>query len=566
MRIGGMFCLMLAFAVPAFAQEAQETPAPEVLEGEAPEPEPVIDPGQPDALSPNELPPPVVPSLDEDTLIIIDDSDDAPMPEPLVVEDDSHTPMMLFAGEVASRLYVDTAFNPTGEDVIEWWNLGRLRLDYRVLGRFRAYLEGWIRWGGVAEDAANNNGFFLVNGSNAKWATDIQLREGYVEMKLDSFLFKVGQRIFVWGKNELFPVADLINPIDLRYDPLAIFNSPRDAKVPVFAAEATYLTGDYSLSLVLVPFFEPHRAFLFGRDLALAPPGSPQLAQLSALDAIDPSIEDEIQRGLVGTRLPDESPQNASVALRGTARPLGWDVAATAYFGWDRTPTLFVDPDALVLIGALGDITQNPAVLATDPTLRAASLAVQQKATVGQELVRARYDRLWVFALETQGIVGDFVARLDVGASPEQTFLTNDFTSLRRPSSRVTAGLEYAWGETFYGSATGYTVMVWNPPANQRLVGIEDTNEPAHKRDLAALYGVSATLRYTLSEAGWAFDATGLYNIAPGDVLATARVGYKVYQDQEVNLGVFLAHGVRGSAAYVYRNSDFVYVQYKATF
>ena len=74
--------------------------------------------------------------------------------------------------------------------------------------------------------------------------------------------------------------------------------------------------------------------------------------------------------------------------------------------------------------------------------------AVQQKAAIGQELLRAVYHRKLTVAGELQGVVGPFVARLDVGFSLESTQYTSSFEALRKPSMTAAAGVEYTYGDS----------------------------------------------------------------------------------------------------------------------
>ena len=47
----------------------------------------------------------------------------------------------------------------------------------------------------------------------------------------------------------------------------------------------------------------------------LAAPGSPLAAQVDMFNRLDPSVQDQLQDGVWGTRIPDESPENATVGI-----------------------------------------------------------------------------------------------------------------------------------------------------------------------------------------------------------------------------------------------------------
>ncbi|MBI3179716.1 MAG: hypothetical protein HYZ27_08640, partial [Deltaproteobacteria bacterium] len=166
----------------------------------------------------------------------------------------------LLRREVASRLLVDTQFEPTGEDVSEWWNVGKLSLDHRRGVSLRAFAEARVRWGVVGEDPGQP--YLLVNVSEPKWTSEVDLREAFVSWRHEAWDIKVGQQIFVWGKNELFAAADLLNPMDVRYDPISGLDAFKDARAPVFAIDAGYFAAETGAELVVLPFFARHRAFL----------------------------------------------------------------------------------------------------------------------------------------------------------------------------------------------------------------------------------------------------------------------------------------------------------------
>src|SRR5690606_2673913 len=122
----------------------------------------------------------------------------------------------------------------TQEDVVEWWNDFRLKIDHKV-SELKVYTEARLRLGVVTERPRDRAAFALVNGADPKWASDVSLREAYVDWRPGAWQLRFGQQIFTWGKNDLFAPADVLNPLDLRYDPLLGLVSPREAKVPVVA-------------------------------------------------------------------------------------------------------------------------------------------------------------------------------------------------------------------------------------------------------------------------------------------------------------------------------------------
>ncbi len=510
--------------------------------------------------APADAPPPA--ATQEDEILIIDEGDAAAPSAPPPVLGASRT---WLTANLRTRLVHDLAVDAAHEDTLEWWNLARLRLDHRQNETLSAVTEAWVRWGVVGEEPARGR-YWGLNADERKWTGLAELREAYVQWRPGAFELAGGAMIFVWGKNELLPPADVLNPLDLRFDPVTILRRPKDAKVPVVALDASYLVDTTEIELVVLPFFTPHRAFVYGRDFALAAPESDLDRQARALGLVDPSIEDELQQGVPGSSLPEESPYNASVALRLSSKLGGVDVAATAYYGWDRTPRVQVDPDAAALLLESERILGNPGLLATDPELRRHSIALQQKAAVGQEVFRARYERMAVVALEGEGVVGDFVLRLDVGFSPELTFYTEEGEAVALAQSRGVAGVEYTYGDSWFVQLTGFASAAHSPPDDAFLLGIENTDGSPSERPVALLWGGAGTLRWRWVEHDLEALLLGAYTISPGDYLVSAEVSYVVAEPHTLRLGATVLGGRSGATLERYSMNDFAYVEYEVTY
>ena len=513
----------------------------------------------------------------EQTLIIMEDDgpddtlviDDTPKPSGSVSKPTRSLERTWLKGEFKSRLMVDTVFDPTGEDVVEWWDMLRLSIDHRTSSGVKFYADTWVRWGYTAEHADAGDAFYFFNAGDPKWTGNVQLREGFITWSPGDFDLKIGQRVFVWGKNEFMAAANVLNPPDLRFDITSNLDSTKDGRVPVFALDGTWWLGETGFQLVVVPFFERTKGYLMGRDFALAPPGSPLESQLKQALTLHPSVEDQLQDGFLGTEVPDESPLNSTLALRIKTKQWGWDFALTAIYGWDQTPDVYIDPDLRVMLLSGQLNINNPQVAATDPVVNQAALAVQQKAAIGQELLRAIYHRKLTVAGELQGVIGPFVARLDLGFSPESTQYTTSLDVIRKPSMTTAGGLEYTYGDAWYVQLTGFGNMVFDLEEGVTLSGIDKAPEPDEvvaARPVAAMYGVSAALRWTWVEESIEVSLGGLWNISPGDFVANARISYFDWDPHTFRLGAILVDGPSGTLGRNYGGNDFVYLEYAASF
>lgn len=489
------------------------------------------------------------PGSNDDALVIVDDDnpvDDAPASPPCA-------PVLPLRFDLRNRLLVNTHIPAPDVDSLSVWSLARFRLDHPIDATVSARVEAWVRWG------------VRLRGQpmDPRWAGEVELREGYVTWKRAALTLRLGQRVFAWGKNELMAPADVLNPVDLRHDPTLALDSPKDAKVPIFAAEGTYRSdAGLETALVLMPFFTPQRGFMVGHDFALLPRGSPYDGIISrAFSGLNPAAQDRVQQGFVGTHLPADSPLGMAAALRISDKVRDWDVAATFYYGWDRTPHVVVDRDLITLLGAAARIAADPTVAVLDPDVSAARVGVAQKQALGQSLGRVSYQRLAVVALEAEGIIGPFVTRLDVGVTPAQTFYTHAYTPVSLPTTRAVAGAEYLRGDRWFASINAYSTVAFAPPHDTLLLGLE-SGGASTQRQVALLYGVLANARWMWPDGGGSVSAGGAYNIAPGDYAGWTQLAYTPWESHAFAVGAFLVRGPQGSVGFMLERSTLAYLQY----
>jgi hypothetical protein len=448
-------------------------------------------------------------------------------------------PVSRFRADFTTWAGLDAGF-AQDEDVFEWWSTFGLTWEHR---QQRLDGNGWfakggarVRWGMTAEDAPRRETFLLYNTSNDDYVAEAELREAYAGWHFGDFELAAGNRIYTWGKNEVGAAADVLNPIDIRFDPVALVTGPRGAKAPVLAADASYGVGDTVVALVLVPFYHGHRFVAAGRDFALLS-SFPAVPDIDWLDSAEPSA------GLGST--PDETPGNASAALRLTSSIGGWDFGATAYYGWDRAPYLELDPD---LVRSLGGVPDGLAVL-----------RMQQKLANGQPLAATKYQRMALLALEGETTLGPLVVRADMGFTPWRVYYADNLASYRLPTASVALGAEYTYGERLMVSATGLGTAVFAAPRNATLLGI-DAIDKDRDGTIALQLGAAAALRWTIW--GCRLDLAALGTVLPGELAVVTSLTYVDWEPHEIALGAVAITGVDGSAGGQFRGNDFSYLRY----
>ena len=514
-------------------------------------------------------------SFKDETLIVVDEDESQTGTTEFIIIDDGDSsetsfepyfePTGRFRGDYRTRALWDVVHEGDAEDVFEWWQQLNLYLKYQFAEEWDTVIETDTRYGVVGE-APQENPFWGVNVSYSKWLSDVSLRQGYLRWRDAGWEVSFGSRIFVWGKNELFAAGDFLNPVNAQGDVVGLLSDPRMAKEPIWAIDASYQLDDHVLQLVVVPIFVRSDVPIIGRDLALAPPGTDLETQIRTAASVHPSIEDQIGDGFAGTEIPEESLWNSSIAFRATSNLGGWDLGATVGWIWDRNPTIYLDDDLRGLLASGVNLLGANAGGNLSPEATAQLAAVQQKAALGQELFRATYARQWVAALEAEGVLGPLVVRLDLGWKDGELVYTDQLESYRLMQFSGTLGLEYSYGESFFGQLSVFSQLALDAPA-QPLLGWDDGElDPGSDGRLASLIGGGLVMRGSPEDQDWDWSSRTILAILPLSVANVLELGYTGLESQRLALGTVLIHGERGSLGDQFNRLNLVYGMYSIAF
>lgn len=460
------------------------------------------------------------------------------------------------SGELLGRYANDTRFEATSEDVFEARTRAQLKLDYRIAGKFRAFIGSrfdlWVK--GAAPIRGN---FYLLNARNVRADGFFELREAFVDFYTSWVDIRVGNQIFAWGQNELFSPADFLNPVDLR-DPL----SQDLFKKPVPAVQATVaLSESGSLKLVWQPLFIGSDIPLFGSDFSVLVPGRAAERRLqNALRLIDPSVEARLQGNLVGTQIPNANPLNSTLAARLQYQLGGFDLALSGMVGWNRLPTVRVDPDLASLVDA------TPAQLQNDPDLRASALRTVQKLQLGQSLIDARYQRTASVAFDAATTWRDFSFKLDAGYQADAVFYRDDFTPIQKPLVRWVLGAEYNYGDTWSVWVSFFANHILDVAAGEQFAIIEGAFANASRPRSIFWAGVLLIARAKLLDDRLELRTTTVYNITLNDALATASATWNVSDYQHISVGGMMIVGGARTLFGQWSANNQIYAQYALTF
>ncbi|HEY0882835.1 MAG TPA: DUF1302 family protein, partial [Archangium sp.] len=221
-------------------------------------------------------------------------------------------------GWTAAYAAVDTRFDSErGAALAENVAEGRLRavlgVDVKLNEHVRLVLEGRAQVRGAAQREFDRaKGFF-----------EPMLGDAYLDLYTSKVDLRVGNQRIPLGANAALAPADALNPRDLR----ETSGELEDALLPVFAIRAQGEVGKLSWLAAYVPFFTPHRLFVFGQDEGVL---QPAFGRTFDNRRINPSVEDFLQDRVLETERPP--PFVGDVALRVRA-PVG-PVKVGASWGW----------------------------------------------------------------------------------------------------------------------------------------------------------------------------------------------------------------------------------------
>lgn len=448
-----------------------------------------------------------------------------------------------FLGRYSSALAVDTSFDGGGEDIVELSTELYMQLDYDLSLQTRIFVSGrFTHWIGGKENQEQFNA--LVNATGVRTHYEALLDEAYVRHRPGSWTLTVGNLRTPWGSTDLVRPGDVINPGDLSAGAgIAGAGSAGGggALLPQLTAMASYSGSSWSLTALLVPFFVPNRVSVFGRDSSLANPRNTLVAEQMPIlllfeQLIDPSRHDDFQPVLTATRRPHDTPRGASVGLRGTTTFANTDLGLGAFYGWDRTPWMYMDEDMKELLGLMvndgqvledfdftGFIRRNPRALSISNRLSA-------KAGEGEELFYSEYRRRATLVADGARYIGPIGVRADLAFSPSRTFFTTELQPERRASVFAALGLSYEILDEEAPLAVIVEGFALYPFARDSAINqaFVPTADRAEQGDLAIIgdgyYGVAAGLMWGTPLWDLDLQIGGLYSISGGDWLGTAAV------------------------------------------
>ena len=460
----------------------------------------------------------------------------APLHEAAPLSTGRMAPDVRFGGAFGTRIDLDLADTGQGEDLAE----GRFRLDLELAARLSPAVSTLVS-GRLSQSSRTPDGAF----DGARSAHEVELREARFSWQAETVGVDLGNLFLRWGTADASSPNDVLNPQDLR-DPAPVgFEAP---VVPVPAVRLWANPGFLDFELDVIPFFEPHRATLFGTDWA--PIGGDAAAAgfaglVEGLDLIfSEAADDDVQPVLLSPRPPDESPRNVSVATRVGWHGAGIDLHLNATHGWDRIPALRFDPDVLAFIDAARR-NDLGAVASLYPRL-------QPRLEAGEPLLDSRYHRLNLVGADLAWAVDDFLVKAEVAHSFARTLYRPDATPVRTAALSWAGGFDWLPDPDFTGTLECFGLRPFDP-GSYLFMGRQLVN--------LALHLSFAAVTDTLT-----FDLIAQYGLTQGDHTLAPSVRWQPADGHALAAGVYLLDGPSDTLGGLFADNDAGWMRYVLSF
>lgn len=448
------------------------------------------------------------------------------------------------------RLALDTSHENGFEDIMDVRNILDIFVNVQFAKRAKIYIGGRMVYRNVCERREDTT-FFLFNGENYKHQFEVEPREMYLDFYTKFGLdIRAGYQIFAWGANDTLAPGDVLNPMDIR-DGFAQDPS-KQPKIPVFALKLNYRFSKFNITAAWIPFYSPHKAYIYGHDFALVQP-SVILPLAAYLATIDPALEDAIQDDFLKAHTPDEDILNSQAAIRFWGTQGGVDFGLSYAFLWERLPYAMLDPELGKLL-YLG-FQENPdyrqlAFLANN---------VLQRVQRMEPLYLITYKRQHVISADMSTSLGPLILKADVGIVPQMTLYgQNHFLPtvypFRKPVLTYSVGLDYRYQEDFFVLVQWYHMIVLNMKEGESLFMVKE-----HVTMILFM------LRLVLLDEKLEIGISGMGGISQRDLVLGPYVKYKFNSHWSLTLGGNILEGRKQSIGGYFDHHDQVYLSLKYT-
>ncbi len=500
--------------------------------------------------------------------------------EDSVTPDESFMIEADMVGHFSSNAQFDTRFDRDNEDIVEWTQRLKLEIDVRTSREWNFFLSGeMMHWTGGKKNEELVN--LYINPAKVRTQFDVQLGESYAQYQKGKWNIKAGNLITRWGSTDISRPSDIINPVDRT----RALTKDASMRLPQLGADLKYVFESFSAQIIFVPFFVPDRSFTFGRDSSFLAADISSFSNLPVTGLIDSLVdrsnEEFVQSALIASERPDEDPTNISIGGRLSTTLWNADLSLGYFFGWDRTPSLYLDSDLRALGEAvlqdgqfLRDLDIPKFLGRNDDGLERFS-KVRNKVETGGTLAESKFSRLHMLSLDGARYFGEFGVRFEVAVHPEKTFVSETLATIRRPFLNAALGLSY---EKIESEDDAFTVVIegfyseadsFDGAFSEYFVSDDERGS----RELRLLfgsrnYGLITNVVWELPWLDMQAQMGGRLDLSRQDILVAGSVEYRWTPrfKSSVGLTFFEPFGDMLSVGRAFDHNDFVWIRSEAIF
>jgi len=412
---------------------------------------------------------------------------------------------------------MDTSTQNKNADVLESWTWIRARAKQQT--------EGGQWFLGVDGEHHVRHGI----DTEAIW--NLHVAESGWSGKIGQTHLRAGALIERWGKLDLTPVIDVLNPRDLRAGPLATIEALR-IPVPMITAQAGH--GGFRAQAIWTPFPSSDRVTMEGSDWSLVKPGmlhqfvkdasawdgtsaivlAEPLEQLAdALNDTAPSTTRSLTQALGGIDQPEANGLHGNYGLRLAIEAPGVDAALVGANLQSSIPATRVSPEIHTIIAQeeLPDINDMSSLLNQPP-------------------LETQWPRTWMTGAEVSTVAGPIGIRSEIGWWSNKVIQKPWFESEQSPALAAGAGIDWAHGSILYLALEGKWHRWLNPPQEMFLT----------QKDRVEAGG---TARLSVANETVQIQTAGLFDFAYKEWMARPEIRWRASDPLSIGLGAIIIQG-----------------------